>query len=194
MPNWCENTLTITGPEKSIRKLKRQAVIKTKSYESDFSFHKFIIPPKEMDDIHTGGCNINGKYVNVWREVNGENIEIPDADLSAMRRQYGVTNLYDFNCKYLGTKWDVTSELESSAKGELNYRFDSAWNPPIVGIEQVSRMFPDLVFHLSFDEPGCDFAGYVTYKNGDCIGSEDTKSPSNVDEGRLNRYEKEFRD
>lgn len=62
-----------------------------------------------------------------------------------------------------GTKWDIDSEeipTEAEIKnGSCQYRFDTAWGPPIEWFREASDIFPTLQFKVLYAEPGMDFAG-----------------------------------
>ena len=49
---------------------------------------------------------------------------------------------------------------------------DTAWSPPLELMKRVSRRYQVEVLH-EFEEPGCDFAGLHTYKNGEVIDRKD---------------------
>jgi hypothetical protein len=144
MPNWCNNTLEITGNVKSIAAFK----LKATTEKGDFSFEPFLPLPKELD---TGPCG---------QEVVPELI-----------KKTGYSNWYDRNCAILGTKWDVNGVLEVSKPAKLGYTFDSAWAPPILGVVAISKQYPTLEFVLGYDEPGEGFAGKVEIKGGKVLST-----------------------
>jgi hypothetical protein len=130
MPNWCGNTLTITGNKASIRKFREMAV----GDGTELSLNNFIPTPTDM-------LSSDGWYG--WRLENW------------------------------GTKWDVDASVIEEDENHIDYRFDSAWSPPIEWLGEVSKQFPDLYFKLVYREDGCGFMGYIEVENGNTISRED---------------------
>jgi hypothetical protein len=110
-------------------------------------------------------------------------------------------NWYEWQCKNWGTKWtgDVynvdTPIYPEQGKGELIIGFSTAWSPPEPWLEKASIKYPDLHFHLLYQEEGLDFGGYFVADNGitagECAGlekvDEETGRPVRYDDG-LDRY------
>lgn len=140
MPNWCENTLNISGNEKDIKKFMEQA----KDEDTDLSLNKFVPMPEELESV-----------VSPCKE---------DPDRMA---KYGYNDWYDWSIGEWGTKWDVEAELIYGDEGYLHYTFDSPWSPPIKWLKKVSAMYPDLNFSLKYDEPGMGFMGIAKARNGE---------------------------
>lgn len=57
-----------------------------------------------------------------------------------------------------GTKWDAC-DVRLNQDRPNSFYFDTAWAPPVEWLEKVAPKYPDLVFDLSFAEPGMDFCG-----------------------------------
>jgi len=78
---------------------------------------------------------------------------------------------YEWCCNNWGTKWgicnaEVVQEV-LEGNGYIDYRFDTAWSPPIPIIMKMSEMFPGLRFILRYFECGCAFNGiYICEKGG----------------------------
>lgn len=191
MPNWCMNTLSITGPRNVLKAFKLKAVVKVDGRNKfDFSFGSFIRVPEEFSDIHVGGNIIDGKHVTSWRVANGKDIALSDKEISDFTAKYGAANAYDFNCRMLGVKWDVAGDDDGSTPDALRYGFESAWAQPEDGVRNLSAMYPELEFTLEFDEPGQNFGGRVVYCNGNCTDSEYGDSPTNIADMDLNMHER----
>lgn len=137
MPNWCNNTLKIRGDEKQIARLAKK--IKPKTFLSSF-----IPLPKELE-----GTTSPSKKKNL-------NLIL----------KYKYDNWYDWQTNNWGTKWDIELETDEQNEYELIYSFDSAWTPPIKGIEKISAMFPKLTFWLEYEEEGCGFKGLARIQAG----------------------------
>jgi len=70
-----------------------------------------------------------------------------------------------------GTKWDpcdvtLLASIERNYV-QLEYSFDTAWAPPFAWLKTVSKKFPDLLFLLTYFEPGVGFMGVAKYQAGD---------------------------
>jgi len=70
------------------------------------------------------------------------------------------------HCNRWGTKWDVC-ELCECQPGDVSGSFDTAWGPPIPWLATVAVLFPEIRFTLTYEEPGCDFAGVLVLQNGE---------------------------
>ncbi len=79
---------------------------------------------------------------------------------------------YDWSCKHWGTKWDATcTKLETeelnSDDPKIKIKFDTAWAPPLIVTDVLSKMFPDLVLrHYYAFEDGGD-PGYYEFVDGE---------------------------
>jgi len=142
MPNWCNNSLSLVGPTKELKKL-RQAYI-------DGALFEAILPvPKKLAEQQADG-----------------------SDRPELVKEYGYSDWYSFATTEWGTKWDVGSDNAFSEVGEIvpngnddeigetarwSFFFDTAWSPPI-GIYE--KLFEDgFEVYATYYEPGCDFAG-----------------------------------
>lgn len=56
---------------------------------------------------------------------------------------------YDWRVKNWGVKWDVTSFNKFKHKNlYTEIYFDTAWNPPLIFLQNVSKKYSNLSFHL----------------------------------------------
>lgn len=167
MPNWCENTLFVSGDKNQIEKFKKQA----KGEETALSFANFISMPKELEGIGSPpDIVLEKEYGEAVKEAKKLAKEDPRFGLSLpitkkMKKDYtkrfGALNWYDWQIKHWGTKWDVDASLNSENENELVYSFDSAWSPPGAWLRKVSELFLNLKFKLEYDEPGMGFKGVM---------------------------------
>jgi hypothetical protein len=78
---------------------------------------------------------------------------------------------YESNLRRFGTKWDV-SPNESNIEfcdDKITMSPQTAWSPPVYFCEALSKDYGVKV-ELTFYEPGCDFAGRVTFdENGEVV-------------------------
>jgi hypothetical protein len=53
------------------------------------------------------------------------------------------------------------------------YIFETAWAPPLEALCAGSRRYPELVFVVSYAEPGMDFYGGAAFQDGQSCAPED---------------------
>lgn len=83
---------------------------------------------------------------------------------------------YNWRVDNWGTKWDAHDVEARFGATACEMFFDTAWGPPVDAIAELSRLFPDAVVGLAFDEPGCDFGGFLIYRAGEVQDSEQAGS------------------
>jgi hypothetical protein len=143
MPNWCNNTLSITGPKDKIADLWTEA-------KKSGLLNAMKPMPEALEETTSpapkpGQSNYKGPQ--------------PKVD--------GFDNWYDWRVANWGTKWEVDTEgLELSEDGtEITGWFDSAWAPPIEAYNTFCENNEDCTLESFYEEGGMDFAGH--YDNGD---------------------------
>ncbi len=155
MPNWVNNTLTITGKPEDIKKIKEQLAKPKPSYtddegkthdpeESPISFWNVIAPPDDKIAEYHG--------THGWKDGK----EMGNSEY----------NWYNWNNRVWGTKWDACHpEMITDEAGELGYSFDTAWSPPIC-FTHLSEQYPDAEITLRYQEEQ-GWGGEVSIKNGE---------------------------
>ena len=133
MPNWCNNTLSLTGPKEKITAIYNKA-------KKDDALLQQLKPMPEALEGTTSPAPKEGKVQ-------------PLVD--------GFDNWYDWRVQHWGTKWDVDMEgLELSDDGTtISGWFDSAWAPPIHAFEYFLTDNEDCSIKSYYYEGGMDFAG-----------------------------------
>ena len=133
MPNWCNNTITLTGPKEKISAIYAKAV-------EDNALLQQLKPMPEALEGTTSPAPKEGKVQ-------------PLVD--------GFDNWYDWRVQNWGTKWDVDMDgLELSDDGTtINGWFDSAWAPPIHAYEYFLTDNEDCSIKSYYYEGGMDFGG-----------------------------------
>lgn len=142
MPNWCQNWLTIVGPEEDLKKFETLL-----NNEGEFDFRKLVpVPEEETDSMD-------------W---------------------------YMRHLKYWGTKWgegeayfNKIAPIKNTPLKVLSLGMETAWSPPINFIILASDRFPNLLFDMTYDEGGADFAGHIQVMNGNVLVSDEGVSLSN---------------
>ena len=161
MPNWCNNFITITGPEKKINQIQKHTI------KGDL-LNYFMPMPKELNDT-TSPSSASDK---------------PQPMVE------GYDNWYDWRVHNWGTKWDIDVYQEGVRMPDpetIQFSFDSAWAPPIGAYEAILDKHDDIGLVATYYEPGCDFAG--EWDNGDdsciSISEEDDNFFKNTSLGKL---------
>jgi len=142
MPNWCSNSITISGPTNTIKQLWDEA-----NQEGSGLLQAMVPMPKELD-----------------------NTTSPTPKDKTQPIVGGVDNWYDWHVKYWGTKWDIDLEgLEyvdnKDGTGHITGWFNSAWAPPIEAYNTWLDDMDNCSIEATYEEGGMDFAGI--YNNGD---------------------------
>ena len=148
MPNYCNNTIEISHPDKS----KMDALILSVN-ENRFCDHVIPVPK----DLHiVAGC--------VGDPDEQKKLE---AQEKLNEATYGYKNWYDFCVNAWGTKWDVepynpvTYEVNLNGdplpENKIVFGFDSAWAPPC-GVAE-ALIDQGYAVRLYYYESGMCFAG-----------------------------------
>jgi hypothetical protein len=147
MPNWCDNQVSITGPNSVINKIEK-IVNEEKDTEG---LLQFMYPmPQELKDTTADGS---------------ENKE--------MIKKYGHSDWYGWATDNWGTKWDINEfygvdrQEISDDESTISFAFQSAWAPPTGAYQEFIDKHP-VSLEAIYYEGGCDFMGI--WDNGDDRG------------------------
>lgn len=155
MPNWCDNSLTVTGPRERVLAFDKALQGRADKDESDSSegqrrFSSLLPVPEEVEKA--------GDYPP------------PSSNEPWNSPKYG----YGWRILNWGTKWDAHIELTGIANqgdglATAYYVFQTAWSPPEPWLIKVAQDWPDLRFTLFYYEPGQFFAGEVYAEGGEIV-------------------------
>ena len=127
MPNWCDNTISITGPAEKLSPMY------TKLKEDGDEGLLSILHPQPAD-IFKG--------------------DLGDKERQQCAKD-GVPNWYDWNSSNWGTKWDPEVHLEFVDNGdgtaEINGWFDTAWGPPIEAFQTLVDDWDSCYIELMYE-------------------------------------------
>lgn len=144
MPNWCFNSLCVSGSNKAIAEFAKW-LEKGEGDDSGFKLNKIDPLPAALDGSQSPTEN-------------------PESDWAKeMREKYGFDNWYDWQIAHWGTKWDVNADCEKTDNG-FCITFESAWSPPTTAILTLAKEFSSLSFDLLYQESGMGFAGKMSIK------------------------------
>jgi len=159
MPNWCSNTLQISGDKEQLEMFKQKSIIKSGMNVDIFVMDGCITMPEELNIME-----------GISDEVKAERIQ-----------KYGYCGWYDWRYHNWGTRTDAhDSEIIEEDENGMSIVFTTSWCSPIDYVEKVALMYPDLIFDLYYMETGEWFAGRLTAK-GEHINHE-VGEPKMVDE------------
>ena len=161
MPNWCDNQVSITGPNSVINKIEK-IVNEEKDTEG---LLQFMYPmPAELKGTTADGS---------------ENKE--------MIKKYGHSDWYSWATDNWGTKWDINEfygvdrQEISDDESTISFAFSSAWAPPTGAYQEFVDKHP-VSLEAKYYEGGCDFMGI--WDNGDdrCYCISDSAPEGSKDE------------
>jgi len=167
MPNWCNNTITITGSTETIKTLWDEAK------EQNGLLNAMVPMPKALEDTTS-----------------------PTPEDKSQPMVDGVDNWYDWHVKYWGTKWDIDLEgLEYKDIGDgtssITGYADSAWSPPIEAFSTFCDDMDGVFAELMYFEGGMAYTGcwssegaddYYDYGHCDNADAVEATIPKYLDE------------
>lgn len=205
MPNWCNNTLSISGDADSITMFMEGVTTTDKDGNIKYDILGGLYPiPQELKDTTSGYFTAEphpnwkvsldeGKITQEWYDELVERNATGYAQNQSNLAKYGVKDWYDWCCSRWGTKWgDCNTELLGKSDTHIDFAFDSAWSPPIDGLAHISTMFPNLSFTITYEEGGMGYFGATKIENGMTATSdgshEDIEGYGEVDFGDEEQY------
>jgi hypothetical protein len=170
MPNWVITKIYITGPEDKIKEFEGKCLRPNEDEDGEFqrafSFDRIKQRPEELVNTISPSPKPEVRKVKDMQgneivvEVYRENINNATPDQQEeLRRKYGYSNWYDWNCNNWGTKWDCSDSHYTEEDKIL--QFQTAWACPEKIIAEMKLVFPDLRFDGSYADE--DFGSNVGY-------------------------------
>lgn len=179
MPNWCSNTLLISGPQEELRRFISAARGREHSY-NDF----YIEPWEAFDEIRLASI-LSTPPEDSEREVvlSFHRLYPVPSDVRSWPYDRGITaevakatglkppdlSGYEWENKYWGVKWGACDAQLNDHGNEVEYLFDTAWGPPIEWLNHVAEQWPGLSFSFRYEESGMGFCGDALWEGGVCI-------------------------
>ena len=157
MPNWCHNRVDVYSENKTDLQ-KVLDIFRNK----ETVFGQIIPEPNWMEIPYNGELPQKKQLKNPNGEVFTTVTEFSDGSQD--------TRWYDWRLQNWDTKWDVhDAEIEEERWGadgndeleSFTATFDTAWSPPEAICHRLRDMFPNVSISWFYDEPGCQFAGYL---------------------------------
>jgi len=146
MPNWCNNTLEVSGEDMS---LFNEDV---KSSDSELSFNNLIPIPENLDME-------KDELKKILSEEQFKKILFDNN---------GKIDWYSFCCNNWGSKWDASDVDKEEMDDLIVYRFQTAWSPPEEWLTTISKRY-NCHFELTSYEDGNDFWFHMEIEDGEII-------------------------
>jgi len=164
MPNWCDNQITITGPNSVIDKIEK--IVQAEDTHKNTGLLNFMKPmPKQLQDTTSPSSSADKPQPMVE----------------------GFDNWYDWRVENWSTKWEVCEfygvdrqyhSEQNEGESTITLGFSSAWAPPIGAYENFLNENSDCSLRAYYYEGGCDFMGEWDNGSDDCYQPSDFKSDS----------------
>lgn len=195
MPNWCSNTLTISGDVIAVLDLIERAASGEHVFVGPLNEHDKgvdwgFFTPIQMEALMRDDDLFRDKrdsksvlcfhaFVPMPREVmlapyDGNRLKEAAAKYPEWFGRFpDLLSGYDWEHKMWGVKWGA-SDAYVSDQGRTGdcysvfYDFNTAWGPPITFMDKLAALYPDLIFSLSYSEEGMNFAGDIEWRGGVC--------------------------
>ena len=154
MPNWCNNTLTLTHEDPAMILRAKEALDRGEFLQ------EFIPVPQDLKDTVSGS-------------MGEDHREAHEAQQKANREKHGYSNWYDFCVGEWGTKWDVGGDGQSDVHPDgkmLHTTFDSAWSPPVNAYVKLEEL--GFGVNAMYYEGGMGYAGAYGDGNDEEINLE----------------------
>ena len=171
MPNWCDNQVTITGPNSVIDKIEK------------------IVNEPDNIDLSSKEKGETPGLLQFFHPMPEELMETEkSSDDKKMKKQPvvgGFNNWYDWRVENWSTKWELCEfygvdrqyhSEQNEGESTISFGFTSAWAPPIGAYENFLRNNEDCSLKAYYYEGGCDFMGEWDNGHDDCFQVSDYKS------------------
>jgi hypothetical protein len=143
MPNWCSNSILITGSKKSLKKIAT-IIESIEDKENDKFFRALIGLPKGYTADRFGN----------WYKANGNAYDL---------------NVEWFGTKWDVTYEEACPEIDENF---ISFSPATAWSPPLEFCKTLSKKFGVRV-EIDYEEQGCDFWGKCMFRDGELESQED---------------------
>ena len=208
MPNWCSNTLTISGDAIEVLALMERAASgehvlagpfqgRIEGYDwGDFTPIQMEMLMRDDDFFRDKSNNRSVFSFHAFVPMPREVMLAPyDSNcLKEAAEKYpewfgrfpDLLSGYDWEHKNWGVKCGA-SDAYISDQGRTGdcysvfYDFNTAWGPPITFMDKLAALYPDLMFSLSYSEEGMNFAGDIEWRGGVC--TEHNERECDTEEG-----------
>jgi hypothetical protein len=181
MPNYCYQTLVISGEKDDLAPFVNKLLASWHTYEDDLTkgqcelLQTFYPMP---DDIYLGNFDLSDPETSA---LKGEKADDQHASVAAWtlgqiklaKKKYGDISWlgYFWRIDNWGSKWaDFCTSIDEQDETHIKLRFETAWAPILQGILFISNDYPLLTFLLDFFDEMYNYPdGRVVVKNGEIL-------------------------
>lgn len=140
MPNWCHNTLWVSGSADEVAAF----IDHSKTDEAPLSFEADVPIPEDDDSPYA--------FIDRW-----------GTKWDASFGQYGF---FALGADEADVDVSMTSLGAVVTENAVVYKFETAWSPPLSWLEAAAECWPGLSFRLRWAEVGMAVAGETTIAGG----------------------------
>lgn len=200
MPNWCTNSLSLSGPKATILAIIQRAASGEHDYVGPFNKRDEgmdwgAFTPIQMETLMKDDDLFRDKsenkslfsfhaFVPVPREVMLAPYD--ENRLKEVKAKYpewfdrfpDLLSGYQWENKHWNCKWGASSvvlvdQFGTDEEYTVEYSFDTPWGPPTEFMHKFAALYPNLSFHLFFREEGMGFEGDYRWEDGECVDMDD---------------------
>jgi hypothetical protein len=162
MPNWCDNTVTITGTQEKIAEIEKAVdAYDEKCTQGGVGFLAYCLPEPDYETTAVAAT---------YPQVIANYASSEEEKQKALENKPTIRkdSWWDWRVQNWGTKWEVDAEriplpLENALS--ITLCFSSAWSPPLEAYSALLSQEGITSISALYYEPSMDFAG--KYKDGE---------------------------
>lgn len=154
MPNWCWNRVNIKAKHSVLKTIKK----KLRSENQEFDFNNLISNEKTKEESFKKWKTLSKAEIERWRDFE----------------TYWFNDVgYGWQIKNWGCKWNASHISKPTLElNELDYTFDTPWNPPFNIILKLIETFPNAEINWFYSEPGNGVGGKIIGEKGEIVMRE----------------------
>lgn len=168
MPNYCHNSLLISGNKEDMKKFVED--LPTKEDQKVITLDFMVPCPPLLKFLYNGvGFLTEDKFTEEVRHeikrVFGEDVPLECLE-GKLIEKFNAPSGYSWCNANWGVKWDI-SEPVILYNHKISLEYHTAWCPAIPALEALSERYPNLTIENEYVEDGCGFAGKYSSESGD---------------------------
>jgi hypothetical protein len=150
MPNWCDNSISLTHKDPEMIKRAFNA------YNDGKLLEEFIPVPDQLKEA-------TASFGEEYKDQNEKNVA-----------ETGYASWYDYCIDQWGTKWDISPYSAEVVNDGLTLEgtFETAWAPPLEAYRKLEEM--GFTIEATYYEPGMGFVGSYEDGEDDCYETPGT--------------------
>jgi hypothetical protein len=137
MPNWCNNSLIVTGDQATIDDFKSKTVVVKENGYEEFTMDILYPCPPELLEM-TSPVMWRGEKDDVEGKAAHEKY------VAELEGKYGHTDWYNWRVENWGTKWDAAEASIMEEDGQFVVHYNTAWAPNSMWVHTISKLYPTL--------------------------------------------------